>query len=152
MAFLEMAELKSAIYTYQVEEITEADDDIVLMAIASGLEEVKSYLRPSNKKKFQDGRPLYDVNLAFAAVGPARNALVLEVTKTLSVWWLCRLCNVDMIYDNVKERYDRAITWLTKVNAGETVLDLPLLPNTEEGTPADKKPFRFGSREKFNHE
>lgn len=148
--FIDIEELKSVAYSYQVQEITEADDDIVYMAIAAATDEAKSYLRPNNKKTWQDGRPLYDCDTIFAATGTNRHALLLEITKNLALWYIIRLCNVDMLFDNVKDRYDRAITWLKQVNKGEITLDLPLL-DTESETP-EKQPFRFGSRTKFNHE
>lgn len=152
--FLEIEELKSVIYAYQIEQITEADDDIVYMAISAAEDEVKSYLRPNNKREWLDGRLRYDVDKVFAATGMDRNALLLEYTKNIAVWYICRLCNVDMIYEQLKDRYDRAIDWLKKVNKGDITLNLPTI---QEPTPPDDgddstKPFRMGSRRKFNHE
>jgi phage gp36-like protein len=56
-----------------------------------------------------------------------------------------------MLFEHVKERYDRTIEWLKMVNSGEITLSLPLqAPPTN---PNDiRQPFRAGSREKFNHE
>jgi len=150
--FIEKEELKSAIYHYQVEEITEADDDIVFMAMAAAEDEVKSYLKANNMKAWKDGRALYDATAIFAMTGTARNALILQHTKTIAVWNLVQLCNVDILFDQVKERYDRAITWLKQLNRGEITIDLPLLPNTDATTSTDVQPFRFNSRPKFNHE
>lgn len=150
--FLEKDELKSAIYNYQVEEITEADDDIVFMAITAATDEVKSYVRPNNRKEWKDGRPLYDADAVFNATGTNRNALILQMTKTVAVWNLVTLCNVDILFDNVKDRYDRAITWLKQLNKGDITIDLPLLPNTDTTVSTDVQPFRFGSRTKFFHE
>jgi len=152
MAFIDIQEMKTVAYAYQIEEITEADDDIVLQAISAGIDHAKSYLRPGNKKEWLDGRLLYDVNATFSATGSQRNILLMEMTKSLALWYLCRLCNVDMIYENVKDRYDRSITWLKQVNKGEVTLDLPLLPDTPTTVDPAKLPFRFGSRAKFNHE
>lgn len=147
--FLEIEELKSAIYQYQLQEITEADDDIVWMAISSATDEAKSYLRPNNKREWSDGRLMYDVDAIFNATGTDRNALLLEMTKNIAVWYIIRLCNVDMIFENVKDRYDRAIDWLKKVNKGDITLDLPTLTPEQQTT---RQPFRFASRKKFNHE
>lgn len=107
--FLTKDELKSVIYTYQIEQITENDDDIIAMAITAATDEAASYLRPNAKKEWMDGRPNYDVDAVFAKTGTDRNALLLEMIKSLAAWYVCRLCNVDMIYENLKERYDRAI-------------------------------------------
>lgn len=160
--FLEPAELKSAIYAYQLNEIveiTEDDDsnlDIVVMAIDAAIEEIKSYLRPNDQPRWNDGRRRYDVVAIFSATGTGRNPLILEFAKSIAVWYVCRLSNVDIIHEKVKERYDRAIDWLEKVSgtgkyAGAPAIspDLPVvtLEETDENVP-----FRFGSRQKFNHE
>lgn len=147
--FLEIEELKSAIYHYQVEQITEADDDIVLMAIHAATDEAKSYIRGNNKKEWLDGRLQYDATATFATTGSNRHALLLEVVKNIAVWYIIRLCNVDMLFEHVKDRYDRAITWLKQVAKGEITLDLPVLEISEG---EERKPFGFGSRKKFNHE
>lgn len=148
--FLQTIEMKSVIYKYQMDQITEADDDIVMIAITAAEDQVKSYLRPGNKKNWQDGRPLYDVDVIFAKTGTDRNALLLEITKNIAEWYLIRLCNVDMLFENIKDRYDRDIDWLKQVQSGETVLDLPVIDPTTISN--DRQPFRFGSRPKFNYE
>ena len=147
--FIEITEMKTAIYEYQLEQITEADDDIILQGIEAAIIECEAYLRPSNKKDVMDGRPRYDVDAIFSATGTSRNALLMQYTKNIAVWHIITLCNVDMIYENAKDRYDRAIDFLKKLNKGETVLKLPLLQD-EDTTP--QQPFRSGSRIKFNHE
>ena len=160
--FLTKAELKSVIYDYQLNEIIEVtqesttNNDIVVMAIDAAIEELKSYLSPNNQGRWNDGRKRFDVVAIFAATGTSRNALILELAKSMAVYYVCRLANVDVIEEKVKERYDRAIDWLEKVagigkyaNAPALSPDLPVL--TLEDTP-ENVPFRFGSREKFNHE
>lgn len=149
--FLTKDELKSAIYAYQLSEITEMDDGIVEMAITAATDEAKSYLRPNRKSEWMDGRAKYDVDAVFNAAGTARNSLLMEMVKSIAVWYVVRLCNVDMIYENLKDRYDRAIDWLKKVNKGEITLDLALLPDDDTDTNT-QQPFRFGSRPKFNHD
>jgi hypothetical protein len=146
--FIEIEELKTVVYQYEIEQITEADDDIIMMAILAATDESKSYIRGNNKKEWLDGRLQYDADATFNATGTARHALLLEMTKSIALWYVIRLCNVDIIYENVKERYDRATTWLTKVSKGEITLDLPTLDTTT----TTRQPFSSGSRKKFNHE
>lgn len=152
MAFITAEELKTVAYTYQVNEIAEDDDDIILQAIETGMEEIKGYLRRNNKKEYDDGRIVYDVAAIFAAVDADRHPLILQYSKIAALWHLIILCNVDMIYEQVKERYDRAIDYMKKVNKGDITLDLPLLPIPEPGENGSGLPFRFGSRKKFIHE
>lgn len=149
--YLTGTELKSTMHDYQLQEITDSDNAITEMAINTAVEEVKSYLSSNNQSKFTDGRLRYDVEAVFNATGTDRNALILETTKTVAEWWIIRLSNVDILFDQVKERYDRAIEYLTKVNSGEvTISTLPVL-DPEGDNIANQLPFRSGSRPKFNH-
>ncbi|MFC4262462.1 phage protein Gp36 family protein [Ferruginibacter yonginensis] len=151
--FIQKEELKSTMYSYQLEQISEGDDSIILMGINAAVDEVKSYLTSNNKKTWIDGRPLYDVATIFAATGNNRNALLLEITKTVAEWWIIKLCNADAIYEHVKERYDRAITYLKQLGKGEvTISSLPLLPTDGSNNAETIAPFRMGGRPKFSHE
>lgn len=149
--FLEPEDLGQSIYGYQVEEITEGDDNLVLQALKAGVQEARGYLTPNiNDKKSYDGRPLYNVNAIFGATGNDREAIIVKHCATLAKWHLVELCNADVIYEHAKERYDRAISWFDKVANGSVILDeLPTI--TLEDTP-EIKPYSSGSRLKFNHE
>ncbi|HMP93208.1 MAG TPA: DUF1320 family protein, partial [Phnomibacter sp.] len=89
-----------------------------------------------------------------AATGTQRNALLLEQGKTIALWYLIRLCNVDMLYEHARERYDRAIAWLDKLATGQVTLNLPLLqPGGGIGDEdSGSLPFRMGGRKKWHHE
>lgn len=155
--FLAIEEMKDVLYSYQMSEIAEGDDTIIQNGILSSVLEVKSYLTASNQKNWNDGRLKYDVDAVFSATGDGRNQFILRMCKTVAAWNICELSNVDIIYDQVKERYDNVIKTLEKiagigyyVNSPGLVLgDLPTL---EEDTDTALKPFRSGSRTKFNHE
>ncbi|MEG3973450.1 DUF1320 family protein [Microcoleus sp. herbarium8] len=141
MAFLEKGDLASAIYGYQVDQITEGNDEIVYQAIEAAIGEVKSYLSDT----------LYDTTAIFAATGTDRNALLLAHTKTIAKWYIVELCNADIIQEQARDRYDRAIAWLTKLAKATVALsNVPLLPIAETQTETDT--FGFGFRPKFNHE
>jgi Protein of unknown function (DUF1320) len=146
--FITADELCTSIYEYQLLQIIEENNDIALTAIATAEQEVKSYLMPNNLKVWQDGRPRYDVDNIFAKLGSERNPLLMQHVKTVAIWYVIQLSNPDIIYEHIKERYDRAIDFLKRIAKGEVTLNLPLLDETLEA----KEPFRFGSRTKFNHE
>lgn len=141
MAFIEKVDLGSAIYGYQVDEITEGDDSLVFRAIDTAIQEVKGYL----------GGNLYDIPVIFGATGTARNSIILTHTVTIAKWYLVELCNVDIIYEQAKDRYDRATAWLVKLSKGTIQLDdLPTIPIGETEDELDS--FGYGSRLKFNHD
>lgn len=157
--FLTAEELKSVAYEYQLAQITEDSPDIVEMSITAAVEEMKSYLSPTGQSRWRDGRPRYDVAAIFGATGTNRNALVLELCKSIALYYICRLANVDIIQERVMNRYDRAIEWLEKVsgvgkyaNAPGIAPDLPVVPASTDNDDTSANPFRGGSREKFNHE
>jgi len=147
--FLTKADMPSTMYGYQLEQITEGNDDIVDIAMAAAEEEVRSYLSGNNKRQWQDGRLQYDVDAILNKVGDARNALILKHTTTIAKWWVVELCNADVIYEQTKERYDRAVDWLNKLAKGD--VNLSSLPQIDTEL-SSKEPFSFGSRKKFNHE
>jgi phage gp36-like protein len=156
--FITKEELKSAIYSYQIDEITEGDDDIVTMAISAAIEEMKSYLAPGNQSQYRDGRKRYDIVAIFTAEGTARSALVMELCKSMAVYYACRLGNVDILQEDITKKYDRAIDWLEKVSATGKYsdkqplnADLPVVAAVDIEDDSSLA-FRSGSREKFNHE
>ena len=141
MAFLDKTDLASAIYGYQVDQITEGNDEIVYQAIEASIQEVKSFLSET----------LYDTVAIFSATGTDRNALLLAHTKTIAKWYIVELCNADIIQEQAKDRYDRAISWLTKLSKGTVSLnELPTISITT--TESETDTFGFGSRTKFNHD
>lgn len=147
--FLQIADLGTTIYSYQIEQITEGDENIPMQAMASAEEEVRSYLTAI---EWSDGRPRLDVPAILGATGTNRNALLVRMTATIAKFYVIELCNADIIYETAKERYDRAITWLRQLSRGE--IKLSTLPETPDIDPESTgtEPFIYGSREKFNHE
>lgn len=151
--FIEKVDLGTVLYEYQLDQITEGDDNIVLEACSAAIEEAKSYLTPNiNDKKWLDGRLLYDVETIFNATGNDRHSLVVQHCCTIAKWYVAELCNADFIYEKARERYDRAIKWFDNVARGTiNVSSLPQLVR-DETTAGTKQPFEFGSRAKFNHD
>lgn len=153
MAFLEQADMGSAIYDYQIEEIADGNDEAMPDAISAAIEEVKSYLTQNDRKEYNDGRPHYDVKTIFEKTGASRNAVLLQKTKTVAKFHFIDLCNADIIYERAQKNYDRAVTYLKDLAKGNVTLsDLEII--TEDNTtPTDEPlPYRSGSRIKFNHE
>ncbi|MGQ3586920.1 phage protein Gp36 family protein [Ornithobacterium rhinotracheale] len=158
--FLQKEDLKNNIYGYQVDQITEGDDSIVLQAMAAAEQELKSYLQGNNKREYLDGRLRYDIDKIFAAQGEERNAMLLNCAINIAKWNIIDLCNVDILYERAKERYDRAIDWLKALAKGEVNLpDLPVLSWDDSGSTDPNDPnsknekivFVYGSRPKFQH-
>lgn len=137
--FLHIEELRTVIYDYQLSEIVEDDNTIIEMAIAAAIEEVKSYLCTR-----------YDTDKTFSAEGSNRNPLILEVTKDVALWQIIRLSNPDILFERVKDRYDRAIEWLDKVARGLISPTLPAIQDEQSG--GDASPIKWGSMEKQTYD
>lgn len=151
--FLQISDLKNNIYNYQVDQITEGDTAIVLQAMAAAEQELKSYLQGNHKKEYLDGRFLYDIDAIFSATGDDRNAMLLNCAINIAKWNIVDLCNVDILYEQAKERYDRAIAWLKDLASGKVNLsDLPKIKRNENDAENKASGFVYGSRIKFNHE
>ncbi len=151
--FLRKEDLGNKIYDYQIEQITEGDNNIVLQAMSAAEQEVKSYLQPNNKKEYLDGRLRYDIDAVFSATGNERNAIILNHTITIAKWYIVELSNADILYERARDRYDRAVSWLTKLAKGTVNLsDLPTIDDNPNNDNSQTQSFVYGSRKKFNHE
>ena len=145
--FITKEELQTAIYEYQLADITGMDvnDIAVRHAVAAAVSEASSYL---NAK--------YDIRAIFSAEGDARHPLLVEHVKSIAVWYIIKRANTDIIFDRAKEYYKAAIDWL-KLVAGvgtddETIApDLPLRRTEGEEGGSVATPFRFGSHPKFGN-
>ena len=114
MSLVTPAELKSHIYDYQVQQITENDSTITETAISTAEALVKSYLASR-----------FDTDAIWATTGSDRPPLVLDLIKTIAVYKLIRLCNVDILYDRYHDAYLEAIDILKPVSTGTIVPNLP---------------------------
>jgi len=153
MAFLEEADMGSAIYEYQIEQIADGNDEALSDAISAAVEEVKSYLTQNDRKEYNDGRPHYDVQTIFAKTGSARNSVLLQKTKTIAKFHFIELCNADILYERAQKNYDRAVTYLKDLAKGiVTLSDLEIIVEDDSTTTDEPLPYRSGSRIKFNHE
>jgi len=150
--FIQPEDLGTSIYNYQIEQITDGDDNVVLEAVMAAETELRGYLVANNKKEWSDGRIRYDVDKILSATGSNRNALLVRHCVTISRWYIVDLCNADIIYEHAKDRYDRAVSWLNKLAKGDVNLDTLPVIIPEETVSNNTDPFVYGSRDKFTHE
>lgn len=116
-------ELKNVAYQYQIDQITMNDDTLVVTALETAMEEIRSYL--SHR---------YDMKKAFEAQESERNLQILHLTKVIALYHLVQLSNVDMLYDRVKGDYDTAITFLNRCAEGKLNPSLPPLQSEDTTT------------------
>lgn len=137
--FIEPSELNTVAYDWQLGGIT-TDLDVIKRAILTAMTEVESYLAAK-----------YDVSKIFATTGDNRNAILVEHTKSIAMWYLLRLSNSDINYERIKDYYASAKEWLKAVAGFEGKSLSPDLPRKEENGEI-KSRIRMGSNLKFNHE
>lgn len=138
--FVSTEEIESCIYPHVMDEIVNSDRSIVLENINVAVSIVRGYL---SKR--------YDVTEIFAAEGDNRNPLVVEFVKVIAVWHLIKLCNNELIYDQWKDRYDRALDFLKDVADDKSAVEIegaPLLSD-DDGNALSR--IKCGSNPKFNH-
>lgn len=133
MAFITISELKTHLYTENVDVINRGDDTITQSAIDAAIAEAKSYLGA------------YDAATIFARTGSARNALLVVFVKDIAAWHFLVLCNAGTELQLRQDRYERAIAWLKAVQKGDVNPDLPL-EEDEEGV--ETGIIIFGSNDK----
>jgi len=113
--YLSNDEIKTHLYTDNVNVITRGDDTIVTAAVDAAVSEAKGYLSA------------FDRDAIFGALAEARNALLLTFVKDIASWHLLNLCNAGSDMKLRQDRYDRAIEWLKAVQKGNVSPDLPVI-------------------------
>lgn len=164
--YITAEELKSVLYEYQIQEITEDDGAITDEAIASAEAEVRSYFEAANARRETAGLNqqqyanwvMYDINAIFSQSGKQRNAFLKRLIMRIAAHNLCELAQVDVFSDKLINQYQSTIDTLEKIagtgdykNARIIISGLPTItPAPSPGESADK-PFRMTSRNKFKH-
>jgi len=135
--FLEINEMNTVAADYKIFELTDNDSSILQSCIIAAVKRVKSYLISR-----------YDVTAIFTKTGDERDPDILEITKNVALWYLVRRNNIDILYNRVKEIYDRDIVYLKALASGDISSDLPKA-TAENGETVSS--FRMGSNAKFRH-
>jgi hypothetical protein len=169
-------ELKSVLYSYQVNQITDNDTEIVEEAIDTAEMLVRGYLNAANlrretasltKQQYRAWR-LYDIDAMFNKTGTDRNPLLLRIIKRLAAYNIIELSCPDVLTERITAIYNDTIDLLKRIaGEGEFALSRYIIPDAifqpsdgegegeGEGTAADdtlSMPFRMVSRPKFRHE
>jgi phage gp36-like protein len=122
--YLSNDEIKTHLYSDNVDVITRGDDTIVTAAVDAAVSEAKGYLSA------------FDRDAIFTAVADARNALLLTFVKDIASWHLLNLCNAGSDMKLRQDRYDRAVEWLKAVQKNNVSPDLPTLSDPDKATAA----------------
>ena len=167
--YISIAELKSVLYEYQVDQITESDTDIATEAIQAAELLVQGYLDSANKRRETAGLSkqqyrawrLYDIPAMFDKTGSERNSLLMRIIKRIAAYNIIELSCPDVLSERVQNMYDGTIELLEKI-AGEgdyakSRFVIPDADYVDEGgdigdTDPLATPFRMVSRRKFRHE
>ena len=98
----------------ELDILTRSEPETRQKAERVAMEEVASYLRPR-----------YDTDKAFAAEGDQRNAMLVQVTVNIALYYLAHWLPQNLALDGRQELYDNAIAWLTRVSKGGSMPNLP---------------------------
>lgn len=118
--------------------ISQVNETVRDNAEAQAQEEISGYLRPK-----------YDVAAIFSATEADRNPLIVMYTCDIALYHMSAALPQKMGSEIRKERYDRAIRWLSDVQAGRITPDLPLL--TDDQGNSVGLIMRYGTQSKIHH-
>lgn len=133
--FLTKYDLMSAIELYQIEAYTQGDDEILNMAINTAIDETRGYLSR------------FDTEAIFNAEGAERSPLIVELAKTIALYYMAQKTNIDAIYESINERYKQATKRLVEIKGGVLEVKLPPRKNID-GT--NNVMFAYGSNRKLS--
>lgn len=130
--FLEDKDYKVVCNDETLDIITQSDEQTRHDAERSAREEVEGYLRAR-----------YDTAKAFAQTSDNRNAMLVRVTVSISLFYLGQSLPQFMGNEQREVMYNNAVAWLKDVQSGKAMPDLPIYesPDGEDM----QNPVRFGS-------
>lgn len=136
--YVSTEELTTIVDEYKLEEITDNNPAITQNALIVAESIALSYLRKR-----------YDIQAITAQKGGARSPLLVQIIKDIALFQLVKRHNIDILYKEVREIYDRDIDYLKAISAGQIDADFPPAPVTPQ---RQKAGIHAGSRPKFRHE
>ncbi|MBE6245583.1 MAG: DUF1320 domain-containing protein [Bacteroidales bacterium] len=107
-------------------------------AEAEAIEEISGYLRPK-----------YDCQAIFSAEGEYRNKQIVMYTCDIALYHMVSSTSARMGAETREKRYEQAIKWLEKVQAGSVTPDLPLAED-EDGQQTGQK-LHWGSAKRLKN-
>lgn len=119
--------------------LSQASPEVRNQAEAEAQEEISGYLRPK-----------YNVQSIFSTTGRDRNPQILMYMCDIALYHMVASLPNKMGFEIRETRYKRAIEWLTGVQAGKVMPNLPLAGNSD--TPgASGGEFIYHSQQKLRH-
>jgi phage gp36-like protein len=139
MAFIELADFDIYIREGNLDELIDSETTQFDQAVAVAEEEVYSYLAKR-----------YDADQIFAAVGAARNTMVLKCMVDITLFHLHSRVTPNQVPAVRNDRYVDSIAWMKAVYSGEINPRLP--EKIDDKTNDQNALFRFGSNPRFKSE
>lgn len=102
-------DLKSHLYTEQIDVISRNDATLIDSAIAAAVQEAKGYLSR------------YDITTLFAKEDTERDATLLMYLKDMATWHFITLANANADLEHRRDRYKDALSWLKEIQASRVV-------------------------------
>lgn len=136
MPYLTPTEINSHLKNEIVDAINDGDTVLLQQAIDAAISEMRGYIS------------FFDIDAILSATGTAREPILLMYTKDIAVWHFINLANPNVDMEFRETRYKYAIAWLTKVQKGDTVPNLP--PKTSDDPEVQTGKVKFGSNTKRN--
>lgn len=120
--------------------ITQSSEETRRQAERIAMDEVAGYVRSR-----------YDIDKAYAAEGEERNAMLMQITVSIALYYLSKWLPQYMGSDVRLELYDNAIARLRDIQKGAFSPDLPEYAADDEEA-AGAQPMIFGSMAKSSYD
>lgn len=134
--FIYDADYATVIGDIALRVVSQCNADVRRCAEDAAQEEISGYLRDR-----------YDVAAIFGARDGERNSLIVMYLCDIALWNMAATLPQKMGMEIRQERYERALSWLEKVQSGVIVPDLPTLggavSDTDDGSNAGM--VKYGS-------
>ena len=147
--FLTIEDYKAVVDNNTLDVINQSDPANLARAESYAIDEIKSYLRAVKPSK--TGIRAYDVETAFAKQDAERNKQLVMYACDIALYHLIAWLPKRIGFEIRELRYKRAIEWLESVQAGNVLLDIPLIDDSETDDNTGSS-TRWGSMQKNQYD
>lgn len=110
--FITSDDYKSSIHDEILDSLVRNDNEVIEICEDRAISEMRSYM---------SGR--YDCDTIFSKTGDDRHPLILMIALDITIFHIFCIHNPQKLSQMRKDRYDRAIEWLTAVSKGNINID-----------------------------
>ncbi len=141
MSYITQQDYSAICSVHELDVFQQSDPSIRGRAERAAMEEAAGYLRSR-----------YDIEKIYSQEGDARNAQLVQVIASLSLYQMAFQLPGKTAFSQRQIQYENAISWLKGVQKGSISPNLPLIGSGSSAVGGGAYPIQFGGMDKNTYD